>query len=507
MPTISQTPRPVERLFFSGNGLARASSDCLPQETVPARGPPSPARSRGPAARPEPDHGRGRPPSSERQQPGAEGPQGRAAAHVAPRGAGTRNDRNSSRGRGRLPATRSVGGQPAPACPRCGQHHTGLCAMRPEYRADMAAAVALGVPRAALERDAKTQLRQRAIGWVYGLKTKVTARSTTGKPRDRALAIAECGRPTPVYSRGVYWVSAKSCGDRACPRCAYRRSSMLAADMRIVADERRADGKSLWFVTLTQPKPYGANPKPAIDGAMKAWRRLVNPKTHLGAQWHDTFDGCVRALEVTWSPKDKVRRDGSVVPYSGWHAHFHVIVEGGSRAQVEWMVARWRSIVGGAPGAQKILLADDRRIGELCKYIVKPIVEDVPAALCRELFGVLHRRRLCEGVGSWKGWRGTIEREPPKPVLWCHVSAAKLAADFSSARLRKVRAAMRSQDSLAYREVVFSRRVGAKVEEHAAMIETVVRENFGWLTRKRAAECNEGGGPCEKTQGTATGPP
>jgi hypothetical protein len=367
-------------------------------------------------------------------------------------------------------------------------------------------AMALGVPREQLDRDGMTELRQRAIGWVQGLTTKVTARSRTSKPRDRALAIAECGRPTAVYSRGKYWIAGKACGDRACPRCAFKRSRGLAVEMREVAQRRRAHGRTLWFVTLTQPKPNTLAPAVAIDSAMRAWRRLTNPKTSRGASFHAQFSGCVRAMEVTWSPRGKRRRDGSVVPYDGWHAHFHVLLEGGSRSSVRWLLDEWSRIVGGNLGAQDAQLADDRRIGQLCKYVVKPLVQDVPVHLCRELFAVLHGRRLCEGLGSWKGWRSEIERPEPQAVLWCTTTADKLAA--MAASTKELPAPWRVGMLPREREVVFMRRVGDQVEEHAARVCDVLDGNAGWLAAADPVDTGHDSGPTVSRQRQAgTGPP
>jgi len=317
-------------------------------------------------------------------------------------------------------------------CSRCGGAHWGLCA-DPVGRRTRAYWVlkSLGFAAADVRRESDARLRQRSLGWVDGI--------VTDSGRDRALAVATCGRPRAAYFAGEYCLAAQQCRDRACVRCQRIRARELAAEVRDLLDVRKADNAhSRWFVTLTQPKPATHDPRVAIDLALRAWRRLTNTKTQLGRWYRRTFPGALRVLEVTWSPKGKLRKDGSVVPYSGWHAHFHIMLEGGSKADTRALCYRWAALVDGDPElAQDARVMDERRAGELCKYIVKPMV-DVPVELGRELFRAVHGRRLMQGCGELVSWRRMVKREPEEDgVLFADLSLVELDAAYRDPALRQ----------------------------------------------------------------------
>jgi hypothetical protein len=84
---------------------------------------------------------------------------------------------------------------------------------------------------------------------------------------------------------------------------------------------------------------------------------------------------------------------------------------------------------GSSSSAQKIVDADMQRIGQLCKYVTKPLEDAAKTPdVARELFSALHRRRLMHGFGEWRDWQTwvTEERVPTAPVLVCSVDLGQL---------------------------------------------------------------------------------
>lgn len=326
------------------------------------------------------------------------------------------------------------------------------------------ALASLGMDAQRAELEAYTEQRSRALQWVAGIVTK--------SGRDRAVAISSCGRPQACMYGGEACIGAQRCRDRACPRCARLRSKELAAELRQVADKHRERGRVLWFVTLTQPKPETDDPVVSLASSRDAWRRLTNKKTAIGRKFHSLFSGALRATELTWSPAGAKRKDGSRVPYSGWHAHFHCVVEGGNRAALRWLLSTWAELVDGSTWAQDAQLADDARIGQLCKYIVKPL-ECCPIHLARRLFEALHGKRMLQGVGSWKGWRDEVVRELEPPLLWSDTPLPDLLDMYSCKATR--------DDGV----VTFAGYVGQELVVVDANVPDVVLSLRRWLTDAR----------------------
>lgn len=299
-------------------------------------------------------------------------------------------------------------------CQRCGVHHkTKLCAdPAPRFSRDWYALRALQLdPRGAFEQSLGA-VRQRALRWVAGM--------VTASGRDRGIAVATCGRPVAVLVGDRLAIGGMRCRDRACPRCEALRSTELAAKLAAYIEHREDDGP-MWFVTLTQVKPHGSDPRAAIDTMMHKWRWWTNTRTAQGRAWRGVFTGALRVMEVTWSPKGKRRKDGSRVPYDGWHAHFHAVLQGGTEAEVHEQVKRWCAQTGACFQAQDVQTMTADHCREICKYVVKPMM-DVPVHLGRRLFETVHGRRLCEGIGDWRGWQRVADEISPDdenpPVQW-----------------------------------------------------------------------------------------
>ena len=277
--------------------------------------------------------------------------------------------------------------------------------------ANRLAVLLLGRKPAEFEHHARTTLRAQAVEWTRGLRTP------SGK--SRSTRIAHCGhiRPAIGVKTGEVGMVQVQCRDRACPSCGRIRARKLGHELRAAVDHRveESPDSRLLFVTLTVPK-VAASERGALDSidhTMRAWSKLTKANTRRGREWSRHFAGGVRTMEVTWSERGDVHGD-HVVAYSGWHAHLHCLVELAKDADhddaVRWLVREWCGLTGASPSGQKVMPMDKARVGQLTKYVSKPL-EDAARRpeRARELFRALHARRLMQGFGGWKGWRSWVE--------------------------------------------------------------------------------------------------
>lgn len=168
-----------------------------------------------------------------------------------------------------------------------------------------------------------------------------------------------------------------------------------------------------WFATLTPPKPEGTDLRIAMNLSITALRDvLCKGATAKEAKRRGIVGGLI-STEVTWSPQGQLRRDGSRVPYDGWHVHHHLLVEGGTVDDLRWLMQAWCDRVNGDRGAQDFSPLDDRRVGQLAKYVVKPIdLASCPVALARHAANAMHGRRMHRAWGTWRSWKRWLgERE------------------------------------------------------------------------------------------------
>lgn len=355
------------------------------------RGPPGPRWHGSPARAAAPQS----------QQRGAEGPRGAAQRPALEPG--------------ERPAV-----PPERRCSRCQRAHTGLCA-----RQDPRPLAALGICPAWTDNATMAERRQADAARMRGVT------STRGK--DRELAIASCGRFGVVASAdGVVELRPQRCRDRGCSSCQAARSRALAADLRAAVITRSAalcwPATAFTFMTLTPVKPGADDPRVAIDATRRFLRALTNSKTSVGREFHRRFAGWYWAHEVTWSERGTMRRDGSRVGYSGYHAHVHGMLEprpervaaGLDVDDLRWLVNAWCAITGARPIAQHWAPLDERRIGQLAKYCAKPIAEGTPDSRLKALIVALEGRRTHYGGGTWKRWRTWLDAPEHRPVGLAH---------------------------------------------------------------------------------------
>lgn len=307
----------------------------------------------------------------------------------------------------------------------------------------------LGEDPERFERAAQTELRRKTVAWARNCYTPRFRRTktaisgvTSGGGTNRGERIMRCGRPHAAETEGsgTMQIVQKRCRDRACPGCQDCRAVKLRHELREAVGCRRrtlpveAWSGRQWFITLTKPKVKHSRDASfdecvraaaaSIRDVLDRWSELTKGNTKLGRDFAARFSGALRALEVTFSRKGD-RHGDYVVPYDGYHAHLHVLVEVSPgvdvNAALSWLRKAWCTLVGGSAAAQQGWAPlDDRNIGEIAKYIVKPMreVAGMPN-VARGLFEATHRKRLLHGQGTWKSWRKWLQREPAVPRLVC----------------------------------------------------------------------------------------
>lgn len=130
----------------------------------------------------------------------------------------------------------------------------------------------------------------------------------------KALRVRNCGSTLKFavcpegHEKRLIW--ADFCRVRLCPMCAWRRSLLIAHQVKLVAHEAVQREALRWlFLTLTVRNVEGEALSKGIDGMMQAWKRLSERKAFAVVR------GWFRSLEITRNPVD-----------GSYHPHFHVLL-------------------------------------------------------------------------------------------------------------------------------------------------------------------------------------
>lgn len=304
---------------------------------------------------------------------------------------------------------------------------------------DLAAYGALGGALSPLMEDAHGVGRAKVLRWLDG---SIVTR--TGKPRrDR---VRSCGWLFAARRGDDLGLAHRWCRDRVCPGCMARRQSTESAALRAWVQDRQSSGAIVLFVTHTQVKQALEHETcgQAVDRLLENRRATFNTKTSAGRALRKVVTGGVFFTEVTWSYAGMKRGNGGRVAYSGWHAHAHGLVElapppGASRRlgkggvftrlprgsaatrRRAWvrkastmLVSAWlHHNPEGSEAAQKVVEVDGdaRRVGQVCKYPLKPFEVANPDRQ-REACLALAKRRTNEPFGGWRSWKKEAARLP-----------------------------------------------------------------------------------------------
>lgn len=128
------------------------------------------------------------------------------------------------------------------------------------------------------------------------------------------LRFKECGNPNCGHHKSLEL--SNFCRVRLCPMCAWRKSLVVAHQVKQVAHVLAQREKVRWlFLTLTIRNCEGSELKPTVTELMEGFRRLMMYKAVKGATL-----GWFRALEVTHN------LDEFSESYDTYHPHFHVLI-------------------------------------------------------------------------------------------------------------------------------------------------------------------------------------
>ena len=150
----------------------------------------------------------------------------------------------------------------------------------------------------------------------------------------RSVRVNECGSLLEFArcpeGHETRLVRAYFCRDRLCPMCQWRRSLIVAHQVRLVTHTAVVRNPDLRFIflTLTTKNVSGESLKDEISKFTEGWKRFINHRRFKGS-----VEGWIRALEVTHN----LKRDS-------YHPHFHVLIAVPSRyfkdkryiSQKEW---------------------------------------------------------------------------------------------------------------------------------------------------------------------------
>lgn len=131
----------------------------------------------------------------------------------------------------------------------------------------------------------------------------------------KAENVANCGSMLKFnvcpegHEKRLSW--ANFCRVRLCPMCSWRRSLLVAHQLKLVAHEANKRQPLRWlFLTLTIKNCYGEDLFETISHLMNSWQRLTQRKPFKNA-----VVGWFRAFEITRNQLDDT-----------YHPHFHVLL-------------------------------------------------------------------------------------------------------------------------------------------------------------------------------------
>lgn len=311
----------------------------------------------------------------------------------------------------------------------------------------------LGLDLQQAAKDSGAEARAKVLRW---LDRSIRTRPTKANPDGNARCgrVAHCGSLYAARCDGSMGLAHKWCRDRMCPACMERRQRTESKLLRAWVRSRIDAGATILFPTLTQIKQNVEHEtcKQAIDRLYTTRRAMMNLKTAAGRALRRFVAGGIWYCEVTWSYKGKAHynRQGDVcgrVLEDGWHPHLHGLVEltsppvelvgklGRDRAGQVWSRMAASAIrkawmaenPEGSYDAQKVIEVEEARVGQVCKYPLKPFAM-AAAKRSREAAVSLVARRTNDAWGTW-----THKAKEPKRKSWRPLAEAMLAEQREAA--------------------------------------------------------------------------
>lgn len=219
---------------------------------------------------------------------------------------------------------------------------------------------------------------------------------------EQGVAVAMCNNQFGVYEDGE--VYGNFCRQRICPQCQRRLSLKTYALLQKVV--KTTSGRWLMMtLTVRNVKAF------QLDKTIS--RMFLKFSTMWREELKTRFDGCFRALEVTYNAE---RND--------YHPHFHCLINvsddyftSEKYLKQSSLVDIWRSYwCRGSDGGADLRVIDDEEKGvaEVAKYAVKPFDfndEETAVKILDELFTTLRSRRLTQTYGTVKTALSAVKME------------------------------------------------------------------------------------------------
>lgn len=197
-----------------------------------------------------------------------------------------------------------------------------------------------------------------------------------------AARLSEC-RQSSWFARhnatGKVSVLAKSCHVRFCPLCGKSRRNAIQANTYKWL--RSATFPKMVTLTMAHCDDLLAMQLDRLYKAFKDLRRL--------SLWKKNVTGLIWFFELKLTGKGE------------WHPHLHILIDGRYLPQ-RALSRAWKKKTGDSYIVDVRAVKDKKKAAfYVSKYATKPIsVKNVPAALYREFFGGMSKRRLCGAAGT-----------------------------------------------------------------------------------------------------------
>lgn len=211
-------------------------------------------------------------------------------------------------------------------------------------------------------------------------------------------SMKECGTPLPGEGIDFYYDDDTGessfrgfcrCRSPQCPTCAPRRAVSEAEKMEVAIQKHRRNGGEVLFLTLTVPHGPQHSAKEVIDTLRDAYAHMSTGRK--GKKLRDQLG--YRAMVK--------RRDWTLSPETGHHAHLHLLWFVEDVQDVEAVEAklrgRWRDAV-----TKQDWKAPDERAGVVVERADDPAQYIAKAGLAKEMTDLIERNASGRNVTPWR---------------------------------------------------------------------------------------------------------
>lgn len=214
--------------------------------------------------------------------------------------------------------------------------------------------------------------------------------------KEKAAYLRNCSsHPTFSYNKKTgerKLVGNFFCRQRMCPLCSWQKSRQTFGNIFKIINTDKFKELEFIFITLTIKNCSADDLQKNLDMMFQGWRKMTASKK---AFFRKPFEGCFRALEVTYNKKNK-----------SYHPHFHVLVavkkeyfskENKDYISQEKLILQWKKVcdLDYEPNVdvRKVKNKEQKAVAEVAKYTVKS-ADIANKEVLKTLDSVLFHRRL-----------------------------------------------------------------------------------------------------------------